>query len=62
MLTTTSRKKEKKTEVSKGLLICYVDRRKAFDSVWRKGCAMEGSTTEYQEKIVRLTEQLQRGP
>ena len=43
---------EKYSEFSKQLFVCYVDFRKAFDSVWRKGLWTVVRHYGYPEKIV----------
>jgi len=45
-------------EFGKDLYICYIDFRKAFDSVWRDGLWSVMRHLEYQEKIVRILEDL----
>jgi len=52
---------EKYTDFSKDLFVCYVDFRKAFDSIWRKGLWTVLRSMGYPEKIVRLLESLYKG-
>jgi len=52
---------EKYTDFSKDLFVCYVDFRKAFDSIWRKGLWTVLRSMGYPEKIVRLLENLYKG-
>jgi len=47
---------EKYSEFSKQLFVCYVDFRKAFDSVWRKGLRTVMRHYGYPEKIVKILE------
>ena len=52
---------EKYTDFSKDLFVCYVDFKKAFDSVWRIGLWKVMRRLGYPEKVVRLLESLYRG-
>jgi len=52
---------EKYTEFSKQLYICFVDFRKAFDSIWREGLWQVLRHLGYPEKLIRLLESLYRG-
>jgi len=45
---------EKYEEFSKELYVCYIDFRKAFDSVWRKGLWKVMRHYGYPEKIIRV--------
>jgi hypothetical protein len=47
---------EKYDEFGKDLYVCYIDFRKAFDSVWRRGLWRVMRHYGYPEKIVRLLE------
>src|SRR5664279_1800877 len=47
---------EKYEEYGRALYICYVDFRKAFDSVWRKGLWKTMRYYGYPEKILRILE------
>ena len=47
---------EKYEEFGKDLYVCYVDFRKAFDSVWRKGLWKVMRHFGYPEKVVRILE------
>jgi len=47
---------EKYEEFGKELYVCYIDFRKAFDSVWRKGLWKVMRHYGYPEKIVRILE------
>ena len=47
---------EKYMEFNKDLYVCYVDFRKAFDSIWRQGLWKTMRQLGYPEKIVRLLE------
>src|SRR6218665_252899 len=47
---------EKYEEYGKELYVCYIDIRKAFDSVWRKGLWRVMRHYGYPEKIVRILE------
>ena len=49
---------EKYVEFGKDLYVCYIDFRKAFDSVWRDGLWSVMRHLGYQEKIVRILEDL----
>jgi len=51
---------EKYEEYGKQLCVCYIDFRKAFDSVWRKGLWRVMRHYGYQEKIVRILENAYR--
>ena len=51
---------EKYADFSRDLFICYIDFRKAFDSIWRKGLWRVLRYMGYPEKIVRLLESLYR--
>ena len=51
---------EKYDEFSKELFVCYIDFRKAFDSVWRKGLWAVMRHYGYPEKIVRILENTYR--
>ena len=46
------------TEFGKHLFVCYVDFRKAFDSVWRAGLWHVMRHLGFDEKIVRILEAL----
>ena len=52
---------EKYSDFSKDLFVCYVDFKKAFDSVWREGLWKVMRRLGYPEKIVRILESLYRG-
>ena len=52
---------EKYAEFSKNLYICYVDFKKAFDSIWREGLWKVMRHLGYPEKLIRLLESLYRG-
>src|SRR5664279_4791431 len=52
---------EKYTYFSKDLYVCYIDFRKAFDSIWREGLWRVMRNMGYPEKIVRILESLYRG-
>src|SRR5664279_1683019 len=52
---------EKYTDFSKDLYVCYIDFRKAFDSIWREGLWRVMRNMGYPEKIVRILESLYRG-
>ena len=52
---------EKYTDFSRDLFVCYIDFRKAFDSIWRKGLWRVMRNMGYPEKIVRLLEGLYSG-
>jgi sorting nexin-29 len=52
---------EKYSDFSRDLFVCYVDFRKAFDSIWRKGLWKVLRSMGYPEKIVRLLEKLYSG-
>ena len=47
---------EKYEEFEKELYVCYIDFRKAFDSVWRKGLWRTKRHLGYPEKIVLILE------
>ena len=47
---------EKYEEYGKELYVCYIDFRKAFDNVWRKGLWRVMRHYGYPEKIVRILE------
>jgi hypothetical protein len=47
---------EKYEEFGKELYVCYIDFRKAFDSVWRKGLWRVMRHYGYPEKIIRILE------
>jgi len=49
---------EKYEEFGKALFVCYIDFRKAFDSVWRKGLWKTMRHYGFPEKIVRILEDL----
>ena len=49
---------EKYVEFGKDLYVCYIDFRKAFDSVWRDGLWSVMRHLGYPEKIVRILEDL----
>jgi len=51
---------EKYVDFSRELFVCYIDFRKAFDSVWRKGLWKVMRRLGYSEKIVRVLESLYR--
>ena len=51
---------EKYEEFGKELYVCYIDFRKAFDSVWRKGLWRVMRHYGYPEKIVRILENIYR--
>ena len=52
---------EKYTEFSKSLYICYVDFKKAFDSIWREGLWKVMRHLGYPYKLIRLLESLYEG-
>ena len=45
-------------EFGKELYVCYIDLRKAFDIVWRKGLLRVMRHYGYPEKIVRILENM----
>ena len=47
---------EKYEEFGKELYVCYIDFRKAFDSIWRKGLWNVMRHLGYPEKIVKILE------
>jgi len=49
---------EKYTDLSRDLYVCYVDFRKAFDSIWREGLWKVMRSLGYPDKIVRILESL----
>jgi len=49
---------EKYVEYSKDLYACYIDFRKAFDSIWREGLWKVMQNMGYQENIVRFLEKM----
>jgi len=49
---------EKYEEFGRELYVCYIDFRKAFDSVWRKGLWRTMRHLGYPEKIVRILEEI----
>jgi len=49
---------EKYVQFGKDLYVCYIDFRKAFDSVWRDGLWSVMRHLGHQEKIVRILEDL----
>jgi len=49
------------SEMSRNLYIGYIDFRKAFDSIWRKGLWRVLKSMGYAEKIVKLLENMYRG-
>jgi len=49
---------ERFVEFGKDLCICYINFRKAFDSIWRDGLWSVMRHLEYPEKIVRILEDL----
>ena len=49
---------EKCVEFVKDLYVCYIEFRKAFDSVWRDGLWSVMRHLGYQEKVVRILEDL----
>lgn len=51
---------EKYEEFGKELYVCYIDFRKAFDSVWRKGLWTVMRHYGYPEKIIRILENAYR--
>jgi len=51
----------KYADFSKDLFLCYVDFKKAFDSVWREGLWKVMRRLGYHEKVVRILESLYRG-
>lgn len=51
---------EKYEEFGKDMYICYIDFRKAFDSVWRKGLWKVMRYYGYPEKIIRILENAYR--
>jgi len=55
---TLRRMAEKYVDFSRDLFICYIDFKKAFDSVWRKGLWKVMRNLGYPEKIIRLLESL----
>jgi len=57
-LFTLRRLAETYIEFSKYLYVCYVDFKKAFDSVWRSGLWKGMRFLGYEDKIVRLLEAL----
>jgi len=57
-LFTLRRLAETYIEFSKYLYVCYVDFKKAFDSVWRSGLWKAMRFLSYEDKIVRLLEAL----
>ena len=52
---------EKYTDLSRDLYVCYVDFRKAFDSIWREGLWKVMKNLGYPDKIVRILESLYSG-
>jgi len=52
---------EKFVEFSKELYVCYIDFRKAFDSIWREGQREVMRHMGYPEKIVRILERMCEG-
>jgi Reverse transcriptase (RNA-dependent DNA polymerase) len=52
---------EKYTDFSRDLFVCYVDFKKAFDSVWRIGLWKVMRRLGYPEKVVRMLESLYKG-
>ena len=52
---------EKYTNLTRDLYICYVDFRKAFDSIWREGLWKVMTHLRHPEKIVRTLENLYSG-
>jgi len=55
---TLRRLSEKYIDARRNLCICYVDFRKAFSSVWRKGLWKLMRCMGYREKITRILESL----
>jgi len=45
-------------KIGKELYVCYIDFRKAFDSVWKKGLWRVMRHYGYREKIVRILENI----
>lgn len=52
---------EKYTEMNRGLYIGYIDFKKAFDSIWRKGLWRVLRNLGFPEKLVRLLENMYEG-
>jgi exonuclease III len=52
---------EKCTEFNKDMYICYIDFKKAFDSIWRAGLWRVMRSMNYPEKIVRILENMYEG-
>ena len=52
---------EKYEEFGKQLYVCYIDFRKAFDSIWRKGLWKVMRHLGYPEKIIRILENAYTG-
>jgi len=57
---TLSRLYENYIDASRNVFICYVDFRKAFDSIWRKGLLRVIRRMGDPEKIIRILESLYR--
>jgi Reverse transcriptase (RNA-dependent DNA polymerase) len=51
----------KYTDLNRDLHICYVDFRKAFDSIWRESVWKVMRNLGYPDKIVRFLESLYHG-
>jgi len=52
---------EKYVEFSKELYVCYIDFRKAFNSVWQEGLWEVMRHMGYPEKIVRILDKMYEG-
>ena len=57
---TLRRLSEKYIDANRNLFLCYIDFKKAFDSIWRKGLWRVMRSMGYPEKIVRILESLYR--
>src|SRR2546426_4742311 len=52
---------ERCTEYNQDLFTCYIDFKKAFDSVWRTGLWRVMRSLRYPEKIIRILEDMYEG-